>query len=129
MAALSVLLAFGVVAGLRRYDPAHPAAASETANATTAPQSIKPASVPVKAAGAPRAKQKPSPMVVREAVGGRNPARTNPVETSRKTAVAPTISPAVAAKAKPRIRRRSEDDDYVAADTYVRYGSNGKRTR
>jgi hypothetical protein len=57
--------------------------------------------------------------------GVENAVLKNPVVPSQRTAVAKT---APAAKPKPRIRH-SEDDDYVAADTYVRYGSNGKRSR
>ncbi len=110
MAALSALLALGVAEGLRRYDPAYPAAAPETVSASTASKTSA-SVVPIRATVL--SKKRPSPIVAAQ-VGVEKAAINNPVVTSQKpTAAMP--------KPKPRIHR-SEDDDYVAADTYVRYG-------
>ncbi len=122
MAGLSALLALGVVVGLRRFDPAYPGGAPETVSASTAPKTS--ASV-MPARAAVVSKRRPSPVVAAR-VGVENAALRNSVMPSQRTVIA---KPAPAANPKPKVRRSSEDDDYVAPDTYVRYSRNDKRSR
>lgn len=109
MAAASALLAAGFISVMRPYAPA-------SAGTHSAAPKIKPANPPgdlpreqppVKrpASSAPRTKgAKPSPTVPQQK----------------------TAKPATAQR-RPR-PRRSQDDDYVATDTYTYYGKGGKRT-
>ena len=111
MAALSALLALLVISGVRGYAPdASPAKASRNVSATPVPQ---PAAI---------AATKPSP-----ATTSRNskPAAPFVKRASLSTPAGKVASPRVTRK---KMRHR-EEDDYVAKDTYVYYGLNGKTTR
>jgi hypothetical protein len=110
MATLSAVLALLVVSGVRGYAPHDaPVKVSPKGPATPVAQT---------AAGAVR---KPSPT---------RSARSKPVRTPVQKAVLSTPAPKVAS---PKVTRKkihhSEDDDYVAKDTYVYYGLHGKTTR
>lgn len=111
MAALSALLALLVISGVRGYAPdASPSKASRNASAPPIPQ---PAAI---------AATKPSPAT--------RSANSKPVAPVVKRASLPTPARKVAS---PRATRKKmhhrEEDDYVAKDTYVYYGPNGKTAR
>ena len=111
MAALSALLALLVISGVRGYAPdASPSKVSRNVSATAVPQ---PAAI---------AATKPSP-----AATSRNSKAVAPVvkRASLSTPARKIASPQVTRK---KMHHR-EEDDYVAKDTYVYYGPNGKTTR
>lgn len=113
MATLSALLAWGLIAAVRHYDPADMAAGH---GAT--PSSLSADSAPVNARSAPTAPA--TPVVAKDVDSG---ARRNQARAASHTSAKPT--PVVQAADRKTIRRqahRSGDDDYVAPDTYVYYG-------
>ncbi|MBV9343032.1 MAG: hypothetical protein JO159_19370, partial [Acidobacteria bacterium] len=102
MAGASALLTLGLIALIRPYAPA---SAKEPAPA-------RPASQPEKVNSPNRPVSKPEPRIAPSTVPG-------PRQRTQKVPAAQTIPDRVAPKiahSKPRVRR-SEDDDYVAADT------------
>jgi len=131
MAGLSALIALAVVSGLSRYEPggspgvvaAHsPDPATEVPHAYPNSGEVganKPAAV---ASIAPKA-QRPSPAVPKQAAAPPQPTKFATLKSSTPGATK------TAAAQKPKRAHLSEDDDYVAKDTYVVYGSNGKRLR
>lgn len=122
MAGLSALLALGVISALRHYD-------SEKGLLPTTQETVD-AAVPSPAIPAPSpsvvaresASQKPSPLADRRVKDELLLTRPAPAKAQRKA------MPSTASK-KPRHRRKIQEDDYVAADTYVFYGSGGKPKR
>ncbi len=128
MAGLSALLAVGVISTLSRYQPGSSPAVVGAQSPDTA-TNIKPAelaSTPpgVSKAAASSMVQRPSPSL-----------RTQMNAAEKHTEVA-APKPAKPASTKPapstrpnRKMHNSEDDDYVAKDTYVVYGRNGKPLR
>jgi hypothetical protein len=122
MGGLSALLALGVISALRHYGPGKGflKPATETVDAAAPSPTTQPPSRPV-----PREAitEKPSPL----AGGSRkdNLVATKPVapETQLKENASPSHA------RKPRVRRNTDEDDYVAADTYVYYGLAGKPKR
>ncbi len=122
MAGISALLAVGVISALRHYAPerAMTQPASQTVQAASSGAKVE---IPVSSASKPVAEStqsKPSPVAgsVKEAVV----AKPTPVETPRK------VTAAVVPHRKPR-RRNTDEDDYVAKNTYVFYGNAGKPRR
>ena len=125
MAALSALLALGLISAVRHYGPdrveAQPKSASAlpvAAQAKTAPSNSLALSKTGIAAKA--ADRKPSPI--------EHPLPSKQVAVSNPPAVVPQKKEASSVK-KPRVRRNRDGDDYVAKDTYVYYGSSGKPSR
>ena len=115
MGALSAILAVGLVTTLRHFEPttSHGVVTADSKGADTSTQpratgAIKP-SVAVK-------NQKPRPTIHRQAQS------TSP----RLTAPPGNQTTVNTVKLKPR---RSDDEDYIAKDTYVYYGNTGKPTR
>ncbi len=130
MAALSALLALGFISVVRHYEPdrveAQPAStipAAATAARTEAAQSNSaPPSNP--SATAKSIDPKPSPIAKTKTQEIKQAAITSPpVAVPHKKEVATVSTP------KHRVRHSSEEDDYVAKDTYVFYGSAGKPSR
>jgi hypothetical protein len=119
MAALSAILALGLVEMLRRFEPASSrgvsAASPSSATLTrpVAPSKIEPAARA--AAVAPKVRTR-SPVVPVHA----QPSLPKPTE--------PAPTPAVPVKVRPK-PHRNQDEDYVAKDTYVYYGQAGKPSR
>lgn len=125
MAALSALLALGFISTVRHYGPdrveAQPSSTkvSGVAAPTTAVQShsgvsSKPSTI------AKTADPKPSPVATSQAT-------KQATMTSAAAAVPQKKEVAAVSTPKHRVRHISEEDDYVAKDTYVFYGSSGKR--
>jgi hypothetical protein len=108
MAGLSAILALVLFSGLRRYAPN--AAPSKVSASTTAPVLQTPVAAP-----------KPSPLA-------RSATSKTQATTVKPASLASALKPAARKVAHPRVRRQSEDDDYVAKNTYVYYGPNGKRS-
>jgi len=111
MATLSAVLALLVVSGVRGYAPHdEPVKVSPNGPATPVAQA------------AATAVRKPSPSARSRS--------SKPARTAVEKAVLSTPAPKVAS---PKVTRKkihhNEDDDYVAKDTYVYYGLNGKSTR
>ena len=125
MAALSALLALGFISGVRHYGPdrveAQPTSVIPAAAATNAvPANSVVSSKPSTAAKA--VAPKPSPIAKTRA--------NKPAATTSPAAVVPQKKTVAAVSTpKHRVRRSSEEDDYVAKDTYVFYGSAGKPSR
>jgi hypothetical protein len=111
MAALSAVLALLVISGVRGYSP--DTSPSKVSRNVSAPPVQQPAAI---------AATKPSP-----ATASRS---SKPVAPVVKQA---SLSTPVRKAASPRVTRKKihhhEEDDYVAKDTYVYYGLNGKTTR
>jgi hypothetical protein len=125
MAALSALLALGSFSVVRHYGPdrveaqptstqAVPTAASSKAVQSNSVVSSKPS------ATAESVKPKPSPIAKTQA--SKQVAVASPSVLPKKESTAPGPQ-------KHRARRNSEEDDYVAKDTYVFYGNSSKRSR
>jgi hypothetical protein len=111
MAALSALLALLVISGVRGYAPdASPSKASRNTPATPVPPPAEIAAVKPSPATTSRNSKPAAPAVKRASLS--KPARK-------------VVSPQVTRK---KMHHR-EEDDYVAKDTYVYYGLNGKTTR
>ena len=124
MAALSALLALGLISSVRHYGSdrveAHPTSASAVptaAEATAAPSNSPVLSKPSMAAKA--ADRKPSPVEQARA--------TKYIAVANQPTV-PQKKEASSAK-KAKVRRNRDEDDYVAKDTYVYYGNSGKPSR
>jgi hypothetical protein len=140
MAGLSALIALAVVSGLNRYQPGSSlgVVAAHSPDPTTAvpdgPRNLVEVGrnkVPAAALIAPATKQvvassaaeRPSPAVPKQP-------QTTPEPTELATLKSSTPAVAKTATAhKPRRLHFGEDDDYIAKDTYVVYGSNGKPVR
>ena len=121
MAALSALLALGFISAVRHYGPDR-VEAQPTSTAAAPTKAVQSNSVVL---------SKPSTATK---AGDSEP---SPIAKTQATKQATMISPAavgpqkkeVAAVSTPkrRVRHISEEDDYIAKDTYVFYGSSGKR--
>ena len=125
MAALSALLALGLISAVRHYgsdrveaQPTTASAVPTAGEATAAPSHSPVLSKPSRAAKS--ADRKPSPV--------------EQARASKQTAVA--NQPATAAQKKEsssakksKVRRNRDEDDYVAKDTYFYYGNSGKPSR
>lgn len=121
MAALSALLALGFISAVRHYGPDR-VEAQPTSTAAAPTKAVQSNSVVL---------SKPSTATK---AGDSEP---SPIAKTKATKHATMISPAavgpqkkeVAAVSTPkrRVRHISEEDDYIAKDTYVFYGSSGKR--
>jgi hypothetical protein len=101
-----------VVSGVRGYAP-HDAQAKVSRPATSVAQA------------AATAARKPSP-ASRSASSKPVRAHRNVVEPASLATPAPKVTSSKAARKK---IHHNQDDDYVAKDTYVYYGPNGKSTR
>lgn len=129
MAGLSALLALGFVSTLTRYQPdgsPNVVAAAHSPDSAMSMGHAELTSVPPRLSNAvaSRTAQRPSPAVRKQkndAVRHANVPASKPVKPAA-TRPAPTKRPG-------RKTHQSEDDDYIAKDTYVLYGSNGKRLR
>jgi hypothetical protein len=125
MGGLSALLALGVISALRYYGPGR--------------GFLKPAQETVDAAAPSPTAQPPSPPVIhREAITEKASPFAGGSRKDRDKIVAgrpsgpqgqpkATTSPSQARK--PWVRRNTDEDDYVATDTYVYYGLAGKPKR
>lgn len=126
MAALSALLALGFISAVRHYGPdrveAQPTAAlAIPATPMKAEQSRS--VVPSKPSTIVKSSDpKPSPIAKAHALKQVAVASAPIVVSQKKKAQ-------VASTQKHRVRRNTEEDDYVAKDTYVFYGSTGKPSR
>jgi hypothetical protein len=128
MAGLSALLALGFVTVLPRYQP------DSSPNVVAAEHSpdIVPSIGHAGLTSGPRVASNAvaSPTVQRPSAAVR---KKNAAAKSNNVAVSKPVKPAatkpVSTKRPSRKTHNSEDDDYVAKDTYVQYGSNGKRLR
>ena len=126
MAALSALLALGFISAVRHYGPDRveaqptstqlmPSATANTAQSnalvrskpSTAAKSVVPKPIPV-------AKTEPTRQVA---------VASTAAVTSQKKEIA------TLAAQKHRVRRNTEENDYVAKDTYIFYGNTGKPSR
>ena len=116
MGAASALLTLGLISVVRPYAPssggasasAHSASDPKTVNS---PSGLLPEQKPVgRAPGSP--------------ASGKGKQQSRAVRAAERT---PRPVPGNIEHSKPRARR-SEDDDYVATDTYTYYGPSGKRT-
>jgi hypothetical protein len=127
MAGLSALLALGFVTALTRYQPDGSPNVVAAAHSPHPATSIKPAELasisPVSNTAVSPTAQRPSPAVRKKNAAARH---TN-VAASKPVKPAATRPPST--KRPSRKTHSSEDDDYVAKDTYVLYGGNGKRLR
>jgi hypothetical protein len=127
MAGLSALLALGFVTALPRYQPDSSPGVVAAAHSPDSATTIKPAELasisPVSNAAALPAAQRPSAAVRKKNAAAKH---TN-VAISRP--VKPAAMKPVSTRRPSRKTHSSEDDDYVAKDTYVLYGSNGKPLR
>jgi hypothetical protein len=128
MAALSALLALGVISTLRHSDnsrpgPAQGFAAAETVHAGAAKPVQQGSGVPaISAPASSTQRQRPSPVVMKTA-----PEKKFEVATRKSSPThAATAHPA---EPKRKVRRISDEDDYVAKDTTVYYGNLGKSAR
>ena len=121
MAALSALLALGFISAVRHYGPDR-VEAQPTSTAAAPTKAVQSNSVVLsKPSTATKAgDSKPSPIAKTQATKQAtmiSPAAVGP----QKKEVAAVSTP------KRRVRHISEEDDYIAKDTYVFYGSSGKR--
>ncbi len=125
MAGLSALLALGLISAVRHYGPdrveAQPTSqpAATFAAPTKALSSSVAGATPNSAAEITHAK--PSPIA--------RAGLTEKIEVAKPSAVVTEKKPTAAPPKKPRVRRNTEEDDYVAKDTYVFYGNSGKPHR
>jgi hypothetical protein len=123
MAALSALLALVFISTMRRYGPdrveAQPTSTMPSAAGAKAVQSNP--MVPSKPSTTAKSiAPKPSPIAQTQTT--KQATMTSPAAVApQKKEVAAVSTP------KRRVRHISEEDDYVAKDTYVFYGSSGKR--
>lgn len=127
MAALSALLALGFISAVRHYGPDR-----VEAQPTSTP--LIPVAAPTKAAQS-YSVVPPRPSTAANSIVP----KPTPIAETRATKQAAVASPPVAVPQKKevsapgtqkrRVRRNSEEDDYVAKDTYVFYGNNSKRSR
>ena len=117
MAGLSALLALGVISALRHYGKdrglLQPVPATVDAAAPSA------SSQPV----IPRdtTTEKPSPISHHSPKNAHVATKSAPAEVPKRVTAS--------SSKKPRIRRNTDEEDYVAADTYVYYGLGGKPKR
>jgi hypothetical protein len=120
MGGLSALLALGVISAMRHYGPGRGflRPAQETVDAAAPSPTAQPPSQPA----VPReaAAQKPTPFA-----GGTRKDDLVAVRPAAQEAE-PKANASPSHARKPRIRRNTDEDDYVAADTYVYYGLGGK---
>ena len=127
MAALSALLALGFISAVRHYGPdrveAQPTSTkvSGVAATTTAAQSHS-GVLPKPKTIAKTDDPKRSPIATTQAIK-QAPVASPPVVVPQKKEVSALSTP------KHRVRHISEEDDYVAKDTYVFYGNSGKPSR
>lgn len=123
MGGLSALLALGVISALRHYGSGRGflKPGQETVDATAPPPTTQPPSQPVITREI--ITTKPSPL----AGGSRKDDLVLPSPMAPETQLKANASPSHAKK--PRVRRNTDEDDYVAADTYVYYGLAGKPKR
>lgn len=121
MAMLSAVLALLVVSGVRGYAPdASPATVSRSTSTT--PVAQPPRVAVTKPAPAARSViSKPAPTIVKPAIVKSAIAKPASLSEPERKVAAP--------KATRKRVHPSEDDDYVAKDTYVYYGLNGKPRR
>jgi len=122
MGGLSALLALGVISALRHYGTGRELLqpAQETVNAAAPSPTTPQHSQPVISKEAATGKSTPIPRGSQEHdhVGR----RLTPPEVQKRTTASPSAS-------NPRVRHNRDEDDYVAADTYVYYGMGGKPKR
>ncbi len=141
MAAMSALLALGVVSGLSRYQPGKSpsvVAAHSPDPATGVPHfsanladvgangaaGVAPIAPTMQKAVDSSTAQRPSPAVPKQAAATPEPTKL----VTLKSSTLPLTKVMTPQRPK-RKAHFSEDDDYVAKDTYVVYGRNGKRSR
>jgi len=126
MAALSALLALGFISAVRHYGPdrveAQPTSrpAISSAASSRALQSNSMVS-PKPSAAAESVKPKPSPIARTQA--------SKQVAVASPQSVLPKKESTPPGPQKHRVRRNTEEDDYVAKDTYVFYGNSSKPSR
>jgi len=122
MAALSALLALAFVSAVRHYGPdrveAQPTVTIPPASAAAVQSNSVVSSKPNTTAKS--IDPKPTPIAQRQAIRQ---------VTSPAAAVPQQKELAALSTPNHRVRRNSEEDDYVAKDTYVFYGSSGKPSR
>lgn len=125
MAALSALLALGFISVVRHYEPDRVEAQ---------PTSTIPAAAPAAWTAAQSNSAPPSkPSTTAKSIDP----KPSPIAKTQESKQAAITSPAVAVPHKKeaaavntpkhRVRHNTEEDDYVAKDTYVFYGNGGKR--
>jgi len=122
MAALSAVLALGLVLLVSRYQPS--ASAGTHAVTSSQPQQSSAAQW---ASTAPTESRSSKPLEPTPVPAGK-------VSSAKPSAVISTAlnTPVKVPRSKPVATRRphhNEDEDYVARDTYVYYGANGKQSR
>jgi len=122
MAALSALLALAFVSAVRHYGPdrveAQPTVTIPPASAAAVQSNSVVSSKPNTTAKS--IDPKPTPIAQRQAIRQvTSPAAAVPQQKELAALSTPNHS----------VRRNSEEDDYVAKDTYVFYGSSGKPSR
>lgn len=126
MAALSALLALGFISVVRHYGPDRVEAqpTSTKVSATAAPTKAQ-SNPTVSSTPSTTAKSiDPKPSLIAKTSATRPVANVpTPVIAPQKKEVTALSTP------KHRVRRTSEEDDYVAKDTYVFYGNAGKPSR
>jgi hypothetical protein len=119
MAGLSALLALAFISAVRHYGPERVEA--QPTQSAAAPMNVVRAdskAVAKQSLAAAPATPKPLPVAsAGELVG----AKPSAIVTEKK--------PAISSPKKPRVRRNTDEDDYVAKDTYVFYGNAGKPRR
>lgn len=120
MAGLSALLALGFISAVRHYGPDR-VEAQPTSTAAAQTKAAQSNSVALsKPSTAKVVDPKPSPIAKTQAT--KQATITSPAAVvPQKKEVAAVSTP------KRRVRHISEEDDYVAKDTYVFYGNSGKR--
>jgi len=126
MAALSALLALVFISEVRHYGgPAQVEAQPTSAHAAPAPRNAVQSDsqvLPNQSFVSESRTPKPSPIANTTAT--KQVAQGNP-----STAITQRKDPPSANVKKPRVRRNTDEDDYVAKDTYVFYGNAGKPHR
>ena len=121
MAALSALLALGFISAVRHYQPDRvEAQPTQAAAAPIKTVQADPQAGAKQSLTATPATPKSLPVASAAAIG---------LVGAKPSAIVTEKKPASTSPKKPRVRRNTDEDDYVAKDTYVFYGNAGKPHR
>jgi cytoskeletal protein RodZ len=125
MAALSALLALGFISAVRHYGPDRVEAQPTSQGISTAApaKAAQPNSIVSSRPSTTATSIDPKPSPIATAQPTKQVSVTSPPIVSQKKEAQ------VATPQKHRVRRNTEEDDYVAKDTYVFYGNSSKPSR
>jgi cytoskeletal protein RodZ len=120
MAGLSALLALGMILTINRYQPGHTSSSQAITSAPAMPSaSVETVTTPKRIAAATT----PTPTVTSPKPSAGRASRELPSESRSITNAQSAVKTAAVRKSIRQKTHRNDDDDYVARDTYVRYGN------